>query len=89
MDTIITTTEEETMRVEIRSPFHGTTITTNVKPAYGRGSVDILSALDYESWSHGPDADYARRKLAEIKRGLCGQPDCKCIFTVVAYNLPM
>ena len=83
MDTRFTTTEEDRMRVEIRSPFHGTTITTNVKPAYGRdGSVDILSALEYESWNHGPDADYARRKLAEIKRGLCGRSDCNCIFVV-------
>ena len=70
------------MKKTIYSEFHDTEKIFNFKPSYCTGSLDVLSALDYEVYSQGPDRAYAKRKLAEIKRVLCGHAECQCPFFV-------
>ena len=68
------------MKYEIESKFHNTSMITSIKDCY---KDDPLCLLDYEIYNKGSGLTYARRKLAQIKKALCGQPDCKCVFSIV------
>lgn len=67
------------MKLKVYSKFHGKEGLVNIKERYRTDSFeDALAMLDYEVYNGGSDALYARRKLAEIKRLVCGALDCKC-----------
>lgn len=66
------------MKIQVWNKFHDRDAVISVKDCYDVTSLDPLSALDYEVYQGGDDAPYARRKLAEIKRKVCGANDCQC-----------
>ena len=70
------------MKITVKSKFHGNEAVVTVRDSYTQlDECDALAMLDYEVWTGGDDATYARRKLAEIKRKVCGAVDCKCAIT--------
>jgi hypothetical protein len=59
---------------------HRSEAVITVKSDYGDrnyGSPEIQ--LQYEIYSGGDKQRYARRKLSEIKRKLCGASSCGCV----------
>jgi len=70
------------MRATTINKFHGTEAEISIKREYSEGFSDCLAMLDYEVYYHGRDAEYAKRKLKEIKNKLCGAADCKCTSTL-------
>lgn len=70
------------MKVTVESKFHGRSAVVTVRGDYQSDDLDPIALLEYEVYSGGADKTYASRKLAEIKRKVCGVNDCKCAITV-------
>lgn len=66
------------MRVTIKSHFHNrqTWIQEDARP--GEAPADVYLRLQYRAGEGDPSA---RRKLARIRRKLCGNRDCQCSFS--------
>jgi siroheme synthase (precorrin-2 oxidase/ferrochelatase) len=64
------------MKVQFINNFHQSDYTTNVKNSYI--DRDPIANLEYEVYSKGKDANYAKRKLKEIQSHLCGVNCCLC-----------
>ena len=71
------------MKITVESKFHNREATITVKDNYKDKSIDVLGRLDYEVYNRGKDSLYASRKLAEIKRKVCGSKSCQCPITEV------
>lgn len=75
------------MRYRIENGFHNSSIDVSVKNLYCReGESEVLAALEYAVYA-GEDAGYAKRKLREIKDGVCGSGDCTCGVFNEAYEI--
>ena len=74
----------KTTLVKIESKFHQTSMTTRIKSRYITGTgMDAIGEMEYEgNVLRGDDRIYCRRKSAAIKKILCGQSDCGCVFNV-------
>jgi hypothetical protein len=67
------------MKYQIVSKFHNKEMFTTIKNCFAN-TEDVLSSLDYEVYNHGKHYDYAKKKLNMIKKELCGNKDCGCVF---------
>jgi hypothetical protein len=79
------------MKFKIESSFHNTEKVFSIKTMYyqwakniGMNDVDVLSLLSYDANRQCDDRKYAVKKLHEIKAALCGQSDCRCVFTIIS-----
>ena len=63
-------------KVLFKNDFHGTEFLTTVKDAYA-DSEGFLTGLECAAY-HDRDDVYARRKIAAIKKELCGCAECTC-----------
>ena len=70
------------MEKTVYSKFHGREAIVAIKDRYCIREEDALAELNYEVYAGKEDAPYARRKLAEIKRKVCGGMDCKCAIFI-------
>jgi hypothetical protein len=74
-------------KVKIVSRFHNTEAIIAIQDEYFARHDDpeeALRMLDYEIYIRGKGAAYAKKKLGEIKRKLCGHKDCRCVFNAEA-----
>ena len=74
------------MKIKVQSKFHGREAVVIVKDRYKDKSIDVLGRLDYEVYNDGKDTLYAKRKLAEIKRKVCGSSGCQCMIEAEEIN---
>ena len=66
------------MRCLIKNTFHNSEAVVGVKQVYIDAEYGALTALEFEAYTGGLDAQYAKRKIREIKGKLCGHSDCTC-----------
>lgn len=68
-------------KILFTNKFHGTSGRFSIKEEFLTDIFEhVSSALDYAVFTHGDLAPYARKKIAEIKKALCGASDCQCTF---------
>jgi hypothetical protein len=70
------------MKYTIESDFHNTSVEVAIKKEYCNAPLlDPLEALEYAVYAY--NSAYAKQKLRHIKKVLCGQPDCQCVFNII------
>ena len=62
----------KTHTVTLRNSFHGTSV--NIRTA-SENAASAWYDLDHQAYI---GCTYSKRKIARIKRALCGSSDCKC-----------